>query len=815
MNYFVPISGPQDGGHVGSGEWSEYNRRPTCFFWRTNQITWKWTFSEGTVLAAPLAIRMMLDGVPVTDYVQAVNGSYTFNATIPNGHHLPTFETLTGAFPADILVLEKGITVNSGNTPLPVQNPWTSTTRFELSFSRLAYGTSRVPNADLAKAPKVVPQKARSVAPYSTRVPRDQLWNRNIHLHTNIAMQRRITALPSGDLSIEADQEYFVFDAYNPKVGVRPYNTLRDGPRGQSTLGFLYTMIPSPESTGWYFSDVVGRIGHIRTSDGNVTTLAGWRNKKPKANGGLRNSNNAADRAFYNDCYEIVGDWSQVPGVKQFLELWGLESLPDPRHTGLHEFWAADTLNHRILYLNHYSAHAHGDGLPPLYAPADYVDPGITGKTSLAVYLSKDKLAAQGYTQAQIDDLMNEPWGIKHRAQDNKLYWTCFAAGTICRANLDGTGAEVVFKTAVNPTDAMLGIPAGQRLVGSGNATPQQRSLYHADGGPGVYKGCRPQSLDIDSDGNLVWGERYVYAIRRGNPDTRIVETIVLLPVSYASFGLADINLVVDRNAWIGPKDDVIVVCWHNSSFRYAKDGTSIGNPFYNGDASYLGVTGPVPEATYCEYTWGLGIDKGRLINEGSGGGSFITEHTPRLPTDTVMNGPLYRQGIVAVRERGVPPFSMLHGPHLQGELGYANFIEMGGWDDATIKSYLAAHGLTSTSDQNGVLHFIRHETQGLDYALSPPVPVDCVLSEWSAWIPTSDWGACVDGIQSRTEQRTRTVVTQPTPGGAACGDLSETRVMSQPCTPPTAPCEELLAECRALNVTLQGKIDAALEVLK
>jgi hypothetical protein len=63
--------------------------------------------------------------------------------------------------------------------------------------------------------------------------------------------------------------------------------------------------------------------------------------------------------------------------------------------------------------------------------------------------------------------------------------------------------------------------------------------------------------------------------------------------------------------------------------------------------------------------------------------------------------------------------------------------------------------------------------------------PVDCVLSEWSAWVPTSEWSECVDGSQSRTEQRTRTVVTPPSGGGAACGPLTEDRTVTQACVVP------------------------------
>ena len=62
-----------------------------------------------------------------------------------------------------------------------------------------------------------------------------------------------------------------------------------------------------------------------------------------------------------------------------------------------------------------------------------------------------------------------------------------------------------------------------------------------------------------------------------------------------------------------------------------------------------------------------------------------------------------------------------------------------------------------------------------------PPV-VNCVLSEWGAWTPTSAWSACVDSVQTRTEQRSRTVVTQPSGGGTACGVLTETREVEQAC---------------------------------
>lgn len=62
--------------------------------------------------------------------------------------------------------------------------------------------------------------------------------------------------------------------------------------------------------------------------------------------------------------------------------------------------------------------------------------------------------------------------------------------------------------------------------------------------------------------------------------------------------------------------------------------------------------------------------------------------------------------------------------------------------------------------------------------------PVDCAVSPWSDWV-AGEWGQCANGTRSRTETRTRTVTTQPANGGAACPALTETRTVSEPCTPP------------------------------
>lgn len=76
----------------------------------------------------------------------------------------------------------------------------------------------------------------------------------------------------------------------------------------------------------------------------------------------------------------------------------------------------------------------------------------------------------------------------------------------------------------------------------------------------------------------------------------------------------------------------------------------------------------------------------------------------------------------------------------------------------------------------------------GVGGAPPPPPPVvdaDAEVTDWSAWVPTGDWSICVaPGVQTRSEERTRTVVT-PAMGTGTTPPLRETRVASRACTPP------------------------------
>ncbi len=59
--------------------------------------------------------------------------------------------------------------------------------------------------------------------------------------------------------------------------------------------------------------------------------------------------------------------------------------------------------------------------------------------------------------------------------------------------------------------------------------------------------------------------------------------------------------------------------------------------------------------------------------------------------------------------------------------------------------------------------------------------PVDATVTAWSSWNPVTTWTTCASNTQSRTEERTRTIINGPVNGGSIPA-LKETRTVSQSC---------------------------------
>lgn len=75
------------------------------------------------------------------------------------------------------------------------------------------------------------------------------------------------------------------------------------------------------------------------------------------------------------------------------------------------------------------------------------------------------------------------------------------------------------------------------------------------------------------------------------------------------------------------------------------------------------------------------------------------------------------------------------------------------------------------------------------------PQPVNCVVSAWS------DWGPCVNGIRTRT----RTVITPPANGGAACPPLTESQACVDTCTDIVNLTTQLACETVTVNFAEDG----------
>lgn len=101
---------------------------------------------------------------------------------------------------------------------------------------------------------------------------------------------------------------------------------------------------------------------------------------------------------------------------------------------------------------------------------------------------------------------------------------------------------------------------------------------------------------------------------------------------------------------------------------------------------------------------------------------------------------------------------------------------------DTRVKAAIATEGRTRTSGSI-VYQCITTRSYVVTFGPPPVVPpaVDCVVSEWGAW-SDPPWLDCAEGTQSRSIVRTRTIVTQPANGGAACPSLVETQAQTRAC---------------------------------
>ena len=674
MTYFVPLN-------PGTGEHSTYTRSDPLFAFHASPITWDWRFDTGYAPTTWPLVRMTVDLVPVTDWVAAVSGVYKFTFDCANGSHLAKPEVEASAGQIDVCA--KSFICNTSGQRLDITDVWAAGNRFEKTYGEATLTPVRVAYPGSLPTPRIYPFKPRTFEPWTETLTGNNMWVRRLQAHCSHGNVRRWVDTPDG-ITIEAEQKYYYSDVTDNSLEP-PTKTLRDGPRGVGTLGYLFKFIMNPSDLGAYFMDTNGRLGFM-WDDGRVTTFAGWRLKagELKAHRSLRQT----DKAFYDSKWEFVGDWSLVSDPRRFREPWGFAAFG-----GHHEFWVCDTLNHRILYANHWTAHPPTNYQMPVHPPLGYTPPAAPlGQTQMVPFP-----VPQSFT--------NEPWDCA--IHEDKLYWTNFAGNSICRANLDGSNPEVVIQCSRNPTDAQLGIA---RRLDYGAPTSQLRALYHIDGPIGTATCVRPQGIAFDSLGRLTWVERYTYLIRRLENGT--VSTVYTFGTPGNAFGVFDISLAIDDKGTAGEKDDILVNLFNNSMLRFSTDGVRRGG-IIPSPQQWL-QNGRGDTLRYPNYGWAIGIGNGRIWVDGSAGAWQFSEISKRKATDVEPSPYNLYQGDLAYQRSLL---RITHGPQGQGELGLPYIDELGTWSDAAL-TQLARDNEVPETDIPNLIAWIRFQNVEADYSV-------------------------------------------------------------------------------------------------
>lgn len=715
MKLLVPVNPPAP---YLSSERDSYQRRPMLFAFTSNTVTWRWAWAlggpDGMTTPTPLPqIRLVIDQIP-TIWIAPTDGKNQYDITlyIEDGHHVVWAEAESVFFQYESLA--KGFIVNASGQPLPEQKPWTSGNRFErFSYKSLGAGVAQV-EYDYAR-PAPVGLKPRELKTMTTRAAKQDLWVRRPSTTMNPGMVRRFVKTVTGDVVIEEDQKYFYSDLFNGLDVPTP--TRRDGDRGWGVHAFVVKGLMSPARPvppGMYWVDAVGSVGFTwleGRSAGRVVTLAGWRQKGDLRYHGYTRLTHPKLR---EEDWENVGDWSLVSGVKRFNEPWGIIAKETPDHPGgYHEFWVCDSGNHRILYLNHFTAHAHDNFAHPSWAPNDTPMPEHpTGQTQLVDFLTVDMLVAQGFEPDVAARMLNMPWDCAER--DGFLYWTSFGGAMVCRADIKTREAEIVVASATNPTDAQMAFSRFHYFP-TASRVDYARQVAHQDGAFGEARFARPQSIAFDSQGKLLVACRATYVLMEIDLAAATVKTVV--PLKGYGFNYQDVTFCVDTEGTFGPKDDIFVAAFQNlSTQRYGRDGTSYGNFFPLGPGMIGSCRGG--DLREVGYPWAPVVGAGKLVCMGHAAGWMLLDVTRRLPDDPVPNLSLWQAGRDAYHFSSLPggaPMALTHGPFGQGEIGFPTIDEMGAWSDDAIRSYAAAYMPADKLD--AFLYFVRQQCCDNDYS--------------------------------------------------------------------------------------------------
>lgn len=769
-------------------EHSSYNRLPFLgdSFANTFQLTWG--PESGATIPASVKARALLNGVPQGPWVsQLPPQRYVLTYNAPNGNCLPSIEFDS---PFGVDVLAKQWTVNSSGAPLPDQDNWLSTYRFQERYGDLNVRHFKIPYS--ARVPITYPLKLRAHAPnQALTTDKKQWWVRRVGFH----MQHEFTPIWARGLDgtkvVLNAQKYYYNDAVYLNREDDPFEypsiPLIDGPRSLAMIGHAYSGMKLRGGTrGEYILETSGRLFR-RYGDGRIKTLIGPKIKDgelPYHPGMLSQHypipsgmTKAQIRAIYDSAWTYEGDLT-LAGDLKLREPWKvlmaerIDGAIDIRNG--HEGWISDTLNDRIVWFSHWTAHSGAGYGMPHFPPSGYTAPAQpTGQVTVVT--------------AHQFPVGSHPWGMAIDTAEERIYVGLFGSQEVWSFRMDFTDPRLFFRGIAQPTYQQLG--ASYRLddINRDQALANQAN-YVRDGGPGVGSLIRPQDIEFNHDcSELVIAERYTYAIRKINKATRQARTLYMMPNvggGGTSSATQDIQMVVDAEGLAGPIDDIYFFAWRSGSARHLSiNGADYGNHLFQSGAQ-MG-NGPLNLCFSPDYGWLQLLEEGGMQLHGNAAGFQELHVSRRLPSDPDPDWSKWMAGSWLFKTT----LGLSHGFAGHARLGFLTMDELGALSDSALLSYWEQHKeiAASTGDwalagarcsgkeltarnkmvtlgvttYEAFLYFVRWETRDVDY----PVPEDPqVIAELQAQLAAAQSALAqaqtqVDSIQAELDAQSAKVL--------------------------------------------------------
>jgi len=426
----------------------------------------------------------------------------------------------------------------------------------------------------VAGQPSAYPLAAYTATPFSTALPRTQLY-----MHEYVPWERSWSVdvyrprVTNGVVNTCNGQGYL----FTPVIQQIPNKALLDGPRGVASIGGGITHMEwGINRQDTIYVAEAWRICHV-TGDGWIRTIAGLRSRTPP---GRSNPPSAAD-------YDLIGDWSAIPANRRgFHELWGLtwrdstvmnvSGPPIPNdgiglggvlqqpHTVGPELFVSDTQNNRVLKLK-FSPTAH---LTPVV-----VTEFITG--------------------------MSDPWDI--RSVGDVLYVSERTLNRITKwSAVDGSFLGTLIQGPTDLSYAALD-PNGSRVP----VRLQSLAAVRA-------QGCvLPEGLYI-LDGFLYFSSFAMAQVRKVDLNTGVATTVVDLDPNTHLSGGAYTKIALSDGTF-GPRGSIFLGAWGSGNtaglpWAWLPDGTAWNYYTQGGD-----VSGPGLPWHGLGYTGVAAVKNGRL----------------------------------------------------------------------------------------------------------------------------------------------------------------------------------------------------------